>query len=139
MNLIIQIPCSSEGDLLPATLRDLPRTVRGVSDVRWLVVDDGSADRTIDRAWQHGADHVVKLTNTQGHDAAFRAGLDASLKLGADIIVNTDIGDPHEGEDIPTLLGPILVGDADIVVGTHESFRAYSRDAALEMVSKYSS
>src|SRR6478752_10509180 len=90
MKLIIQIPCLNEEDQLPATLADLPRTVEGFDQVEWLIVDDGSTDRTVEVARTHGVDHVVRLTNNKGLAAAVQAGLDASLKLRADVIVNTD-------------------------------------------------
>ncbi len=121
VKLIIQIPCLDEAGQLPATLADLPRTVPGVDEVEWLIVDDGSTDRTIEVAREHGVDHVVKLTNNKGLAAAFQAGLDACLKLGADIIVNTDADNQYVGADIPKLVGPILEGKADMVVGDRET------------------
>ncbi len=168
MKLIIQIPCLDEADQLPGTLADLPRMVPGVDEVEWLIIDDGSTDRTIEAAWEHGVDHVVKLTNNKGLAAGFQAGLDACLKLGADIVVNTDADNQYVGADIPKLLGPILAGEADMVVGDRETdtiehfsplkkrlqrlgsavvrrasetdvpdttsgFRAYNREAALQM------
>src|SRR5436189_49569 len=90
MKLIIQIPCLNEEEQLPATLGDLPRAVPGFDEVEWLIIDDGSTDRTIEVARRHGVDHVVRLTNNKGLAAAFQAGIDACLKLGADVIVNTD-------------------------------------------------
>jgi glycosyltransferase involved in cell wall biosynthesis len=120
MKVIIQIPCFDEEDQLPGTLRDLPRELTGVDEVEWLVIDDGSTDRTVEVARAHGVDHVVRLTNNKGLAAAFQAGLDASLKLGADIIVNTDADNQYYGGDIPKLIEPILRGDADMVVGDRE-------------------
>src|SRR4051795_4844826 len=117
MKLIIQIPCLNEEDQLPATLGDLPRAVPGFDKVEWLIVDDGSTDRTIEVARAHGVDHVVRLTNNKGLAAAFQAGLDASLKLGADVIVNTDADNQYDANDIPKLIEPILRGEADLVVG----------------------
>ncbi len=90
MKLIIQIPCLNEEETLPATLADLPREVPGFDVVEWLIIDDGSTDRTIEVAREHGVDHIVELTNNKGLAAGFQAGLDACLKLGADVIVNTD-------------------------------------------------
>jgi glycosyltransferase involved in cell wall biosynthesis len=120
MKLIIQIPCFNEEDQLPATLSHLPRDVPGFDSVEWLIVDDGSTDRTIEVARAHGVDHVVRLTNNKGLAAAFQAGVDAGLKLGADVIVNTDADNQYEGADIPKLVGPILQGDADMVVGDRQ-------------------
>jgi glycosyltransferase involved in cell wall biosynthesis len=174
MKLIIQIPCFDEELTLPSTLGDLPREIEGIDKVEWLVIDDGSSDRTIEVARKHGVDHVVRLTNNKGLAAAFQAGLDASLKLGADIIVNTDADNQYFGGDIPKLVQPILAGEADMVIGdrktdqiehfsplkkrlqrlgsavvrrasgtnvpdTTSGFRAYNREAALQMqvVSKF--
>src|SRR3712207_1778861 len=117
MKLIIQIPCLDEEATLPVTLRELPRDVPGFDEVEWLVIDDGSTDRTVEVAREHGVDHIVRLTNNKGLAAAFQAGLDASLKLGADVVVNTDADTQYLGADIPKLLEPILRGDADMVVG----------------------
>ena len=117
MKLIIQIPCLDEEETLPATLGDLPRRVPGFDSVEWLVVDDGSTDRTIEVARAHGVDHVVRLTSHQGLAAAFQAGVDACLKLGADVIVNTDADNQYAAADIPRLVAPILDGRADMVVG----------------------
>jgi glycosyltransferase involved in cell wall biosynthesis len=117
MKLIIQIPCKDEQDFLPTTLADLPRELPGIDEVEWLVVDDGSTDRTVEVARANGVDHIVRLTNNKGLAAAFMAGLDASLKLGADIVVNTDADNQYKASDIPKLIAPILRGDADMVVG----------------------
>jgi glycosyltransferase involved in cell wall biosynthesis len=121
MKLIIQIPCYDEEQTLPATLADLPREIPGVESVEWLVIDDGSSDRTIEVARAGGVDHVVRLTNNKGLAAAFQAGLDACLKLGADIIVNTDADNQYSGHDIPKLVEPILAGDADMVIGDRKT------------------
>ncbi|HEY4996864.1 MAG TPA: glycosyltransferase family 2 protein [Solirubrobacteraceae bacterium] len=174
MKLIIQIPCFNEEEQLPATLAGLPRAIEGFDEVEWLIIDDGSTDATIATARENGVDHVVRLTNNKGLAAAFQAGLDAGLKLGADVIVNTDADNQYEGSDIPKLVAPILRGDADMVIGdrqvdsnvnfslvkrrlqrvgswvvrqasstevpdTTSGFRAYNREAALQMtvVSKF--
>jgi glycosyltransferase involved in cell wall biosynthesis len=117
MKLIIQIPCLNEEAQLPATLAGLPRRVDGFDRVEWLIIDDGSSDATVDVARAHGVDHIVKLTNNKGLASAFQAGLDACLKLGADVIVNTDADNQYSAAGIPALLAPILSGDADMVVG----------------------
>jgi glycosyltransferase involved in cell wall biosynthesis len=121
MKLIIQIPCFDEEHTLPATLSDLPREIPGIETVEWLVIDDGSGDRTIEVARAGGVDHVVRLTNNKGLAAAFQAGLDACLKLGADVIVNTDADNQYSGKDIPKLVEPILAGQADMVIGDRET------------------
>ena len=117
MKLIIQIPCLNEEDQLPGTLGDLPRQVAGFDVVEWLVIDDGSTDRTIGVAWANGVDHVVKLTNNRGLASAFQAGLDAALKLGADVVVNTDADNRTVASDIARLVEPIVSGRADMVIG----------------------
>ncbi|HEV7174039.1 MAG TPA: glycosyltransferase family 2 protein [Solirubrobacteraceae bacterium] len=120
MKLIIQIPCFNEEAQLPTTLGRLPRQIDGFDSVEWLIIDDGSTDRTIEVARAAGVDHVVRLTNNKGLAAAFQAGLDAGLKLGADVIVNTDADNQYEGADIPKLVAPILSGHADMVVGDRQ-------------------
>src|SRR5579859_2358332 len=120
MKLIIQIPCYNEERQLPTTLSRLPRSLQGFESVEWLIIDDGSSDRTIDVAREHGVDHVVRLTNNKGLAAAFQAGLDAGLKLGADVIVNTDADNQYDGADIPRLVEPIVRGNADMVVGDRQ-------------------
>jgi glycosyltransferase involved in cell wall biosynthesis len=123
VKLIIQIPCLNEQETLPTTLSELPREVPGFDTVEWLVIDDGSTDRTVETAREHGVDHIVRLTSNKGLSAAFQAGLDASLKLGADVIVNTDADNQYRASDIPKLVEPVLAGDADIVVGNREVTR----------------
>src|SRR5204862_5649247 len=118
--LIIQIPCLDEAATLPRTLADLPREVAGFDRAEWLVVDDGSRDRTVAVARAHGVDHVVRLPTHRGLAAAYQAGVDASLKLGADVIVNTDGDNQYRGADIPKLVAPIAAGNADMVVGDRQ-------------------
>jgi glycosyltransferase involved in cell wall biosynthesis len=120
MKLIIQIPCFNEAAQLPLTLSHLPREVPGFETVEWLVIDDGSTDATVEIARAHGVDHIVRLTNNKGLAAAFQAGLDAGLKLGADVIVNTDADNQYEGADVPRLVEPIVRGEADMVVGDRQ-------------------
>jgi len=169
MKLIIQIPCLDEEATLPATIAELPREVEGFDAVELLVVDDGSTDRTVAVARECGVEHVVRLTNNKGLAAGFQAGLDACLKLGADVVVNTDADNQYRGADVARLVAPILAGDADMVVGdrrvsgiehfsgtkkalqrlgswvvrkvsatevtdTTSGFRAYNREAALQLL-----
>ena len=115
--LIIQIPCYNEEKTLPITLAELPRQLAGVSTVEWLVIDDGSSDRTTQVALQSGADYVVQHRRNRGLARAFMTGLTTSLALGADIIVNTDADHQYPGQSIKDLVNPILSGEADLVIG----------------------
>ena len=90
MKLIIQIPCLNEAQPLPETLKDLPKSLHGIDAIEILIIDDGSTDRTVQFAKEHGAQHVLRVTNNKGLAKAFIFGISQSLKLGADIIVNTD-------------------------------------------------
>jgi len=117
---IIQIPCLNEEETLPQTLGDLPESIPGVDRIETLIIDDGSTDRTVEVAIENGVDHIVKLPNNRGLATGFQAGLDACLKLGADIIVNTDADNQYSGNDIPKLVAPILAGEAEMVVGDRD-------------------
>lgn len=117
---MIQIPCLNEEENLPATLADLPTSLEGVDEIETLVIDDGSTDRTIEVAQECGVDHIVKLPRNKGLATGFQAGLDACLKLGADIVVNTDADNQYYGGDIAKLVGPILEGRAEMVVGDRD-------------------
>ena len=120
VKVIIQIPCLNEEQTLPQTLADLPRSIEGVSCVEWLVIDDGSTDRTSEVAREHGVDHIVRLPSNRGLAAAFRIGLQTALELDADIIVNTDADNQYAGADIERLVRPILDDQADIVIGDRQ-------------------
>ena len=115
--LIIQIPCYNEEATLGVTLSELPRQLPGVDRIEWLVIDDGSRDRTVEVAKACGVDRIVSLPANQGLAKAFMAGLEASLKANADIIVNTDADNQYCADDIPKLIQPILLGEAEIVIG----------------------
>ena len=117
MKLIIQIPCLNEEATLPAVIRDLPRTVPGIDVVEYLVIDDGSTDRTAEVARALGVEHILSLGTRRGLARAYSMGLEYALNQGADIIVNTDGDNQYQGADVPKLVQPILAGRADIVVG----------------------
>jgi glycosyltransferase involved in cell wall biosynthesis len=168
VKLIVQIPCFNEEETLPATFNDIPKKIDGVDQVEILIIDDGSTDKTIEVAKALGVHHIVINKNNRGLARTFRTGLNECLKLGADIIVNTDGDNQYAGWDIPKLIQPILDGKADLVVGDRNTakvahfspfkkflqrlgsyvvktlsgvqvpdavsgFRAYSRDAALQL------
>lgn len=115
--LIIQIPCFNEAATLPPTLRDLPRSIAGIDVIEYLVIDDGSRDDTAAVARANGVHHVVQFERNRGLAAAFRAGLEESLRQGADIIVNTDADNQYQAADIATLVRPIVDARAELVVG----------------------
>ena len=117
MKLIIQIPCYNEEKTLEVALNDLPRQIEGIDEIEYLIINDGSKDRTVEVAMKWGVHHVVSFTRNKGLAKGFMAGLDACLQHGADIIVNTDADDQYCGEDIEKLVRPILEGKADIVIG----------------------
>ena len=117
MKLIIQIPCFNEEDALPATLAALPRSLPGIDVIEWLIIDDGSADRTAAVARAGGVDHVVTVPRNRGLANAFTVGLEACLALGADLIVTTDADNQYCADDIPLLLAPLLAGEAELVIG----------------------
>lgn len=117
MKLIIQIPCYNEAETLSIALAALPRSVPGFDCVEWLIIDDGSQDETIKVAKANGVDHIVRHTGNKGLARAFMTGLEASLSLGADVIVNTDADNQYNADDIPALVQPILEHQAEIVIG----------------------
>jgi glycosyltransferase involved in cell wall biosynthesis len=117
VKLIIQIPCFNEEETLPETVADLPRRLEGIDTIEYLVIDDGSTDGTVAVAKAIGVHHVVSLPHNMGLARAFSAGLEACVKRGADIIVNTDADNQYCGMDIDKLVAPILAGRAELVVG----------------------
>jgi glycosyltransferase involved in cell wall biosynthesis len=120
MKLIIQIPAFNEEKTIAQALRDVPKKIDGVTAIETLVIDDGSADATADAARKAGATHVLQLKTHRGLSAAFVAGIDAALRLGADIIVNTDADNQYAGADIARLVAPIVKGTAEVVIGDRE-------------------
>lgn len=121
MKLIIQIPCYNEAETLPITLRDLPRHIDGIDEIEYLVIDDGSTDGTAGRAKELGVHHIVSFAHNRGLAKGFMAGIDACLRLGADIIVNTDGDNQYAGADIEKLVRPLLEGRAEMVIGNRRT------------------
>ncbi len=124
MKLIVQIPAYNEESTIALTLRDVPKKIDGISSIETLVIDDGSSDNTAEAARKGGASHVVQLKTHRGLSAAFTAGVDAALRLGADIIVNTDADNQYAGSDIARLVAPIVRGSAEVVIGDREVARS---------------
>ncbi len=120
MHLIVQIPCYNEAQSLPATLADIPLRIPGIDTIETMIIDDGSTDGTVDVARRLGVDHVIRLPGHKGLAIAFQTGLDTCLKLGADIIVNTDGDNQYPQAEIPRLIDPILHNEADIVIGDRQ-------------------
>lgn len=118
MKLVIQIPCYNEEKSLPVTLADLPKHINGVDEIEVLIINDGSTDKTVQTAKEHGIKHIVEMPHNCGLAKAFVAGINSSLALGADIIVNTDADNQYCASDIEKLIQPILNSEADIVIGS---------------------
>jgi glycosyltransferase involved in cell wall biosynthesis len=137
--LIVQIPCYNEEDTLPATVRDIPRTIPGIDEVQILVLDDGSSDRTVEVARQLGVEHILRNKRNVGLAATFKKGLDYALAQGADIIVNTDGDNQYEGADIALLVQPILNGEADIVLGDRQTGKISHFSASKRLLQKFGS
>jgi glycosyltransferase involved in cell wall biosynthesis len=132
MKLIIQIPCYNEAQILPKTLSQLPMSIDGFDQVEILIIDDGSTDETPKVARENGVDHIVRLSRHRGLAQAYAYGLDACLRLGADVIVNTDADNQYKAEDINRLVEPILKGESEMVIGdrgvrTIEHFEPHKR------------
>lgn len=129
MKLIIQIPCYNEAQTLGVTINDLPRSIDGIDEIEYLVIDDGSTDGTAQRAKELGVHHIVGFAHNRGLAKGFMAGIDACLRLGADIIVNTDADNQYSGHDIEKLVRPILEGRAEMVIGNRrtDSIQHFSR------------
>lgn len=139
MKLIIQIPCYNEEETLPETVADLPTQIDGIDTIEYLIIDDGSADRTSEVAREVGVHHIVRFADNRGLARGFMAGLDACLKLGADIVVNTDADNQYKGQDIPKLVRPLIDGEADIVVGDRQVMTIEHFSATKKQLQKFGS
>ena len=117
MKLIIQIPCYNEAETLEVALNDLPKHIDGIDEIEYLIINDGSKDNTVEVAKKWGVNYVVNFRRNKGLAKGFMAGLDACLRNGADIIVNTDADNQYNGEDIEKIVRPIIEGKTDIVIG----------------------
>lgn len=120
MKLIVQIPALNERDTIAAVIADIPRSIPGVARVEVLVIDDGCTDDTVAVALRAGADHIVRHTANKGLANAYQTGVDTALRLGADVVVNTDADNQYPGDEIPRLVAPIVAGRADIVIGDRQ-------------------
>jgi len=139
MKLIVQIPAYNEEKTIAQTLRDIPRKIEGFASIETLVIDDGSIDDTASEARKAGANHVVQLKTHRGLSSAFVAGVDAALRLGADIIVNTDADNQYAGADIPKLVAPIVRGSAEVVIGDREVARSPHMSSFKRMLQRLGS
>ncbi|EFO79741.1 glycosyl transferase family 2 [Oscillochloris trichoides DG-6] len=120
VRLIVQIPALNERETISTVIADIPRQIPGVSSVEVLIIDDGCTDDTVAVALQAGANHIVRHTSNKGLATAYQTGIDTALRLGADIIVNTDADHQYPGSEIPRLIAPILAQEADIVIGDRQ-------------------
>ncbi|MCX5855344.1 MAG: glycosyltransferase family 2 protein [Deltaproteobacteria bacterium] len=139
MKLIIQIPCYNEAETISLTLGELPREVEGFNSVEWLIINDGCTDDTVTVAKNSGVNHVVSLSKNKGLATAFMVGLETCLKLGADVIVNTDADNQYEARDISKLVKPILEGKADIVIGARPINEVKHFSAMKRILQKFGS
>lgn len=139
MKVIIQIPAYNEEETLGVALNDLPKKLDGVETVEWLLIDDGSTDKTVQVATDYGVHHIVQLTHNQGLAKGFMAGLNAALKLGADIIVNTDADNQYCADDIQTIINPILERKADFVIGERPILKTPHFSPIKKLLQKFGS
>lgn len=139
MKLIIQIPCLNEEDTLPMVFKKMPKTIQGIDEIETLIIDDGSTDKTVEVAKKLGVDHIIYHAKNMGLAQSFADGIDASLKLGADIIVNTDGDNQYPQEMIPELVEPILNKEAEIVVADRQTQKIKHFSTAKKLLQKFGS
>ena len=139
MKLIVQIPAFNEEGTIAQALRELPKKIEGVTSIETLVIDDGSTDKTVEAARKAGATHILQLRTHRGLSAAFVAGIDAALRLGADVIVNTDADNQYAAADIARLVAPIARGTADVVIGDREVSKSPHMSAFKKLLQRVGS
>ena len=139
MKLIVQIPAFNEEATIAQTLRDIPKKIDGITAIETVVIDDGSSDNTAEAARKAGATHIVQLKSHRGLSSAFLAGINAALRLGADVIVNTDADNQYAGADIPKLIAPIVRGSADVVIGDREVAKSPHMSALKRLLQRLGS
>ena len=139
MKLIIQIPAFNEEGTIAQALRDLPKKIEGIASIETLVIDDGSTDKTVEAARKAGATHILQLRTHRGLSAAFVAGIDAALRLGADVIVNTDADNQYAAADVARLVAPIARGAADVVIGDREVAKSPHMSAVKKLLQRVGS
>lgn len=139
MKLIIQIPCLNEEETLPLVFEKIPKKIKGINKIETLIVDDGSTDRTVEIAKKLGVDHIIYHSQNRGLAKSFADGVDAALKLGADIVVNTDGDNQYPQEMIPELVKPILDGKAEIVIADRQTHKIEHFSSFKKFLQKFGS
>jgi hypothetical protein len=114
--IVVISPAHNEAENVGPVIHAMPEEIDGYRVVP-LVIDDGSDDGTADVARAAGA-FAASLPIRRGGGLALRVGYDIALKLGADIVVTIDADGQHQPEELPSLVKPILAGDADHVNGS---------------------
>lgn len=137
--LIIQVPCFNEENTLPLVFKTIPRSIKGIDQIETLIIDDGSSDRTVEVAKKLGVDHIIYHSKNRGLARSFSDGVDAALKLGADIVVNTDGDNQYPQESIPELVKPILAGKAEIVVADRQTHKIKHFSSSKKFLQKFGS
>lgn len=139
MKLIVQIPAYNEEATIAQTLRDIPKKIDGITSIETLVIDDGSTDKTVEAARKAGATHILQLKTHRGLSSAFTAGIDAALRLGADVIVNTDADNQYAAADVARLVTPIVKGTAEVVIGDRDVANSPHMSAFKKMLQRFGS
>jgi len=120
MKLIIQIPCLNEENTIESVIKDLPQKLSLVDEIEYLIIDDGSTDKTADVAKRLGVQHIISLNRNMGLAHAFQTGINYCKKINADIVVNTDGDNQYQGKYIENLVAKLLESNSDIVIGCRD-------------------